>query len=149
MKKLLLVISILSVIASVVLCAEAHPGRTDSRGGHTNHSTGEYHYHHGYSEHDHYDMDGDGKKDCPFDFRDNTDHSSRDGSSSSSFEFDISSLPTFDYNFSTFQTVESPNIPKTTTNSKSSPDFCGIMGAIFVLAVIVVFWILPIFIKRK
>ena len=31
----------------------AHPGRTDSVGGHTNHSTGEYHYHHGYPEHQH------------------------------------------------------------------------------------------------
>ena len=53
----------------------AHPGGTDGRGGHTNHSTGEYHYHHGYSAHDHYDMDGDGVVDCPYDFKDNTKHS--------------------------------------------------------------------------
>lgn len=32
-----------------------------------NHSTGEYHYHHGFSEHQHYDMDGDGIDDCPYD----------------------------------------------------------------------------------
>jgi hypothetical protein len=31
----------------------AHPGGTDAYGGHYNHSTGEYHYHHGYSEHQH------------------------------------------------------------------------------------------------
>ena len=37
-----------------------------------NHSTGEYHYHHGYSAHDHYDMDGDGNVDCPYDFNDQT-----------------------------------------------------------------------------
>lgn len=33
--------------------AYAHPGGTDSSGGHYNRSTGEYHYHHGYPEHDH------------------------------------------------------------------------------------------------
>lgn len=64
----------------IALTAYAHPGRTDSRGGHKNHSTGEYHYHHGYSAHDHYDMDGDGDKDCPYDFRDKTDRSFRNGS---------------------------------------------------------------------
>lgn len=37
-----------------------HPGRTDEDGGHTDHSTGEYHYHHGYSAHQH----PDGK--CPY-----------------------------------------------------------------------------------
>lgn len=31
----------------------AHPGRTDSNGGHYNRSTGKYHYHHGYPEHQH------------------------------------------------------------------------------------------------
>lgn len=53
----------------------AHPGKTDGKGGHTDRSTGEYHYHHGYSAHQHYDMDGDGKEDCPYDFEDKTDHS--------------------------------------------------------------------------
>ena len=33
--------------------AFAHPGNTDGKGGHYNRSTGEYHYHHGYSEHQH------------------------------------------------------------------------------------------------
>lgn len=59
----------------------AHPGRTDSQGGHTDHSTGEYHYHHGYSAHQHYDMDGDGKADCPYDFKDKTDHTTGSGDS--------------------------------------------------------------------
>lgn len=31
----------------------AHPGRTDSSGGHYDRSTGEYHYHHGYPAHQH------------------------------------------------------------------------------------------------
>lgn len=43
-----LILAILLIIPSF-----AHPGRTDSKGGHTNHSTGEYHYHHGYPEHQH------------------------------------------------------------------------------------------------
>ena len=41
--------------------AYAHGGRTDGAGGHYNHSTGMYHYHHGYTAHQHID----GK--CPYD----------------------------------------------------------------------------------
>lgn len=52
--------------------AFAHPGRTDGNGGHYNRSTGNYHYHHGYTAHDHYDMNGDGTEDCPYNFVDNT-----------------------------------------------------------------------------
>ena len=78
MKKALLIIAIIAMFVSVALGVNAHPGKTDGKGGHTNRSTEEYHYHHGYSAHNHYDMDGDGKKDCPYDFRDNTYHSARD-----------------------------------------------------------------------
>ena len=60
------------------LTVSAHPGRTDSAGGHTDRSTGEYHYHHGYSAHQHYDMDGDGIVDCPYDFKDKSDHNNSD-----------------------------------------------------------------------
>lgn len=38
---------------SIVSCSFAHSGRTDGNGGHYNRSTGEYHYHHGYSAHQH------------------------------------------------------------------------------------------------
>ena len=55
-----------AVLAFLSLPVYAHPGRTDSNGGHTDHSTGEYHYHHGYGAHQHYDLDGDGILDCPF-----------------------------------------------------------------------------------
>lgn len=41
-----------------------HTGGTDSNGGHWNHSTGEYHYHHGYPEHQHTNGV------CPYDFVD-------------------------------------------------------------------------------
>lgn len=44
----------------------AHPGKTDSNGGHYDRSTGEYHYHHGYSAHQH--IDGI----CPYEYNDNT-----------------------------------------------------------------------------
>ena len=47
----------------------AHPGRTDGSGGHYDRSTGEYHFHHGYSAHQHPDGV------CPYDFKDKTDHS--------------------------------------------------------------------------
>lgn len=40
-------------ISLLLFPASAHSGRTDSNGGHTNHSTGEYHYHHGYAAHQH------------------------------------------------------------------------------------------------
>lgn len=48
----------MALVLAVTLCigsASAHPGRTDANGGHYNHSTGEYHYHHGYPAHQHID----------------------------------------------------------------------------------------------
>ena len=47
----------------------AHSGRTDAYGGHYDRSTGEYHYHHGFPAHQH--INGI----CPYDFKDNTNHS--------------------------------------------------------------------------
>ena len=69
-------------VCVLVLPASAHPGRTDSNGGHYDRSTGEYHYHHGYSAHDHYDMDGDGDIDCPHNFKDKTGENSGESSGS-------------------------------------------------------------------
>lgn len=54
--------------------AYAHPGATDANGGHYDHSTGEYHYHHGYPAHQH----PDGR--CPYNYKDRTGQNS--GSSS-------------------------------------------------------------------
>lgn len=59
---------------SISLHTSAHSGRTDANGGHTDHSTGKYHYHHGYPAHDHYDIDGDGIVDCPYELDDKTNH---------------------------------------------------------------------------
>lgn len=57
---------------SLTVTAIAHPGDTDSTGGHWDSSTGSYHYHHGYPAHSHRDTDGDGYADCPYDFHDQT-----------------------------------------------------------------------------
>lgn len=70
MKKLIFFFLFISLISGSVVFA--HPGGTDGSGGHKNHSTGEYHYHHGYSAHQHTDGV------CPYDFDDQTNHSSSD-----------------------------------------------------------------------
>lgn len=76
-RKLLLSISALIIIAQLLpATVRAHPGDTDENGGHTVADTGEYHYHHGYPAHDHYDIDGDGVADCPYDFDDRSGQSS-------------------------------------------------------------------------
>lgn len=82
MKRILVfLLLVFSLLPSV---AYTHNGGTDLRGGHTDSSTGEYHYHHGYPAHDHYDMDGDGVVDCPYDFDDKTGENSGSSSSGSS-----------------------------------------------------------------
>lgn len=64
-KKLLpLICLVLSLVLSMT--ALAHSGGTDSKGGHRNHSTGEYHYHHGYPAHQHTGGV------CPYDYDDRT-----------------------------------------------------------------------------
>lgn len=68
MKRILFVLLSLLIIPAICIPVLAHPGRTDRNGGHTDHSTGDYHYHHGQPAHEHYDMDGDGIIDCPYDF---------------------------------------------------------------------------------
>ena len=84
MKQVIRWLLMIVLLIAVTLPANAHPGGTDSAGGHTDRSTGEYHYHHGYSAHQHYDIDGDGKVDCPYDFKDNTDHKSGSNKSGNS-----------------------------------------------------------------
>lgn len=68
---------ILYIVLCFVLClfanvASAHSGKTDFNGGHYDQTFNEYHYHHGYPAHQHYDMDGDGVIDCLYGFNDNT-----------------------------------------------------------------------------
>lgn len=51
----------LVIVAAMTVSALAHSGGTDSKGGHYNRSTGEYHYHHGNPAHQH--INGE----CPYD----------------------------------------------------------------------------------
>ena len=62
----------------LIIAVIAHPGGTDGSGGHTNHSTGEYHYHHGYPAHQHTNGE------CPYDFDDKTNHGSGGNSTTKS-----------------------------------------------------------------
>lgn len=71
----ILCLSMLIVAYSLNISVFAHSGKTDGAGGHYDRDSGDYHYHHGYSAHEHYDMDGDGIKDCPYNFDDKTNHS--------------------------------------------------------------------------
>lgn len=88
-KKLLFLLLALSLCLSLHVTALAHPGNTsDDDGGHIDNSTGEYHYHHGYPAHSHYDMDGDGEIDCPYDFIDKTGQNSGTPSISSELNVD-------------------------------------------------------------
>lgn len=52
-KMFFVVTFIIALCFLTTIYAMAHSGRTDSKGGHYDRATGEYHYHHGYPPHDH------------------------------------------------------------------------------------------------
>ena len=72
LRRIALIIVSFCLLISVAI---AHPGNTDSQGGHTDKSSGEYHYHHGYPAH--YHTNGV----CPYDFDDKTGWNSGQSSS--------------------------------------------------------------------
>lgn len=137
----MLICSAVCLFSLLVVTVFAHPGRTDSKGGHTNHSTGEYHYHHGYSAHDHYDMDGDGNVDCPYDFDDKTDHSSKEPAtvkpktSQTVSTAEPSSTPT--------EAIRSDNKPKSHTNRTE------VFGWITGIGIYVLSWVVFIIFTRN
>lgn len=47
------IIILVILMISMTSVSFSHSGRTDSNGGHYSSATGEYHYHHGYSAHQH------------------------------------------------------------------------------------------------
>lgn len=131
MCRLLSLLLALSLLITPVL---AHPGRTDANGGHWDNSTGEYHYHHGYSAHQHYDMDGDGIPDCPYSFKDATNHSSGSSGSKSTTS---TTAPSY---ISTTSPTTSP--PRTTTapqtaTSEKKGKTSGMIGWIVSLALVI------------
>lgn len=79
MKRLRFAALVLLLLVLSATIAHAHPGDTDSSGGHYDSSTGEYHYHHGYPAHQHTN----GR--CPYDFDDRTGWNSGPSGSSSKF----------------------------------------------------------------
>lgn len=85
-------VAFLLLLVCFCTVALAHSGRTDGQGGHYDHSTGEYHFHHGYPAHQH--INGE----CPYDFKDRTDHSGGGGSSTkkdnTKFEQKVTPKPT-------------------------------------------------------
>lgn len=105
MKQITIIITIILSIVSVT--AFAHSGKTDASGGHTDRSTGEYHYHHGYSAHQHTNGV------CPYNFKDKTGINS--GSSSGSSSGTVRRIP-----FST----DSPStlVPTTPTPTEEPQD---------------------------
>lgn len=116
MKKTLLFFLLLLFALLLTATALAHSGGTDSQGGHTNQSTGEYHFHHGYSAHQHEDIDGDGVLDCPYDFVDNTEEST--GTYSESSEKIVIEIP----ELSVTPPVVKPPILPSETSEKSNND---------------------------
>lgn len=99
------------LLAMLVTQVSAHSGRTDSAGGHWDRSNGTYHYHHGYPAHDHYDMDGDGVKDCPYEFK----------SKERNYADEASRLTPKSTSVATSPTTPRPTTPKTATPNKEAP----------------------------
>ena len=88
----------------------AHPGNTDSSGGHWNRTTGEYHYHHGQPEHQHTDGF------CEYDYATptpSTGKSSTAGNSSSSKNTTVATpTPSPEESISVERTVPAPSPSK-------------------------------------
>ena len=136
-KKLLLVILLLALLGTfIVPTVYAHPGRTNGKGGHTDHSTGEYHYHHGYSAHGHYDIDGDGVVDCPYDFDVKTDQSSNESATVK---------PKTSTNVSTTEpTTISTEATSSANDSKSNTDFIAVLGWIIAIGIyVLIMFVVP------
>lgn len=134
MKTKIIMLLIITCLCSLSLPASAHSGRTDSNGGHYDHSTGEYHYHHGYPEHQHYDINGDGVKDCPYLYK--------GGNSSETNTPTFPELP--DYSW-----INTGNNKYTTTtkyhnnNSSTNFDFEEIINVILIAITLLI--VVPIF----
>lgn len=111
--------------ASLSVIAFAHSGGTDSSGGHTDKSTGEYHYHHGYPAHKHTDLNGDGILDCPYEFDDKSGSSGTGGTSTSTNPTKPSTKPT-----------EEKIVSKETSKEKTFEDYLGIFYFAFLVLLI-------------
>lgn len=124
-RSLVLVPLLALVCLSVVF---AHPGKTDADGGHYNRSTGEYHYHHGYPEHQHPNGE------CPYDFDDQTGINS--GSSSTGSR---SNLPPVRRSYSSEKSA----------NTSSESDVMATLVSIVVPALVFIFILKALFSRPR
>lgn len=120
-RSLVLVPLLALVCLSVVF---AHPGKTDADGGHYNRSTGEYHFHHGYPEHQHPNGE------CPYDFDDQTGINSGSPSTGSS-----SNLPPVQRSYSSEKSA----------NTSSESDVMATLVSIVVPALVFIFILKALF----
>ena len=74
------VIMIFFAVIILTLAVTAHPGRTDSKGGHYDRQNGGYHYHHGHPAHQHTNGE------CPYDFDTQTQESKENPSEEKSLQ---------------------------------------------------------------
>ena len=126
------IIGLVAVLASFTVL---HQGKTDSNGGHYDHSAGEYHYHHGYPAHDHYDMNGDGIVDCPYNFKDKTNNK---GNTSNKGSTSKSESKTNNFTESSNNSVKKPS----STISFGDVFQMIILGAIYsYIAFFIILWI--------
>lgn len=114
MKRIFIIalICLLFVFLSPLNIGYAHSGGTDENGGHYDHSTGEYHYHHGYPAHQH----PNGK--CPYAFDDNTDTNTKNYITSD--DVDVEGRSKNDINSGNTQTLEDPEKTISTDRSFAS-----------------------------
>ena len=126
MKKLLLPFAAVVLMFLLSISAFAHPGRTDSQGGHRDSSTGTYHYHHGYSAHQHPNGV------CPYDFDDKTNTSPSSSGSSNKTTASNSSKNSSPKKETTSTIKEEPK-----TSIFKNPDF-WIAFALYILPWIIV-----------
>ena len=68
------VIMLFIAVIILTLAVTAHPGKTDSKGGHYDRQNGGYHYHHGYPAHKHTNGE------CPYDYDTQTQESEKEPS---------------------------------------------------------------------
>ncbi len=79
-KKIVMLLTLL--ILFLPFSVFAHPGRTDGAGGHYDNSAGEYHYHHGYSAHQH------NNGECPYDYEYPSNHTAYKSDNETEIDWD-------------------------------------------------------------
>lgn len=131
MKRILTILLCATVVLMCCTTVYAHQGRTDGSGGHTDSDTGEYHYHHGYPAHDHYDIDCDGDIDCPYDFDDQT--GSNNGRSSSNSNYAKGNKD--------INNTMSGSVPENETEELSVPTWVYWVIAVLTASVVILFFI--------